>query len=265
MTFTGLDQIKATTMIKSGLVSVTFRQLAPAAIVDLACQAKIAGIEWGGDIHVPHGDLKTAEAVARLTRAAGLAVAAYGSYYKVGHSEAEGLAFANVLATAKVLGAPVIRVWAGNQGAAQADAAYREKIRQDARRLAELAAAAGLTVAFEYHSHSLTDTAASTRELLEAVQHPALKTCWQPLGADAESCRESLRTVLPRLANLHVYHWNTATGTRLPLKDGADAWRQYLDLAGPTDGERYALLEFVRDDSPAAFLEDAQTLNAWVS
>lgn len=249
-------------MIKSGLVSVTFRKLAPAAIVELARRAKLAGIEWGGDIHVPHGNLKQAEDVARLTRAAGLTVAAYGSYYKVGHSEAEGLTFASVLATAKVLGAPVIRVWAGKQGSLQADAAYRDTIRQDALRIAELAAAEGLLVAFEYHGGTLTDTAASARALLEAVNHPALQTCWQPLGVDAAAGLESLRLVLPWLANLHVYHW--APGARLPLKDGAEAWRQYLDLAGTAGGDRYALLEFVRDDSPDAFLEDAQSLNAWL-
>ncbi len=250
-------------MIFPGLVSVTLRQLAPAAIADLARRAGIAAIEWGGDIHVPHGDLKQAEAVARLTRAAGLAVAAYGSYYRVGHSEQEGLAFARVLATARVLGAPVIRVWAGNQGSDRADAAYRKTIQQDARRLADLAAAAGLTVAFEYHGHTLTDTAASARALLEAVRHPALKTCWQPLGADLAACLESLRLVAPWLANLHVYHWTT--GVRLPLKAGADVWRKYLDLAGAAGGNRYALLEFVRADSPAALLEDAQTLNAWLA
>jgi 3-dehydroshikimate dehydratase len=36
-------------MIRAGLVSVTFRGLPPERIVDLARQARLEGIEWGGD------------------------------------------------------------------------------------------------------------------------------------------------------------------------------------------------------------------------
>jgi hypothetical protein len=43
-----------------GLVSVTFRKLAPAAIVELAVKAQLRSIEWGGDVHVPHGDVRAA-------------------------------------------------------------------------------------------------------------------------------------------------------------------------------------------------------------
>ena len=48
-------------MIHTGLVSVTFRKLEPAEIVDLVKQAGLQGIEWGGDIHVPHGDIQRAK------------------------------------------------------------------------------------------------------------------------------------------------------------------------------------------------------------
>ncbi len=44
-------------MIKSGLVSITFRQLTCEQIVDLVSKAKLDAIEWGGDIHVPHDNM----------------------------------------------------------------------------------------------------------------------------------------------------------------------------------------------------------------
>ena len=90
-------------MIKSGLVSITFRQLSPGDIIDLVKKAGLDGIEWGGDIHVPHGDIAKAEEVYSLTRDAGLDIPAYGSYYKVGESEQEGLAFNDVLISAAAL------------------------------------------------------------------------------------------------------------------------------------------------------------------
>ena len=68
-------------MIKSGLVSITFRQLNPQQIVDIAAGAGLSGIEWGGDVHVPHGDLECSRKTGQITQDAGLEVVAYG-YYK---------------------------------------------------------------------------------------------------------------------------------------------------------------------------------------
>ncbi len=65
-------------MFLPGLVSITFRQLTAAEIIALMTQAGLAAIEWGGDIHVPHGDEAQARAVARMGADAGLHVAAYG-------------------------------------------------------------------------------------------------------------------------------------------------------------------------------------------
>ena len=70
--------------------------------------------------------------------------------------------------------------------------------------------------------------------------------------------------MLPWLANAHVYHWDAAGKTRLPLSEGAEAWRRYLTLIRSAGRDHYALLEFVRDDSPNAFLEDARCLKSWL-
>src|SRR5215212_11999351 len=105
-------------MLTSGLVSVTFRPLAPREIVQLAAAAGLRGIEWGGDIHVPHGDLQAARAVRQITADAGLQVLAYGSYFRF----QPAAAFEPVLETALALGAPLIRIWAGSQPSAATDA-----------------------------------------------------------------------------------------------------------------------------------------------
>ncbi len=49
--------------IKVGLCSVTFRNLNTTKILNLASKAKIHGIEWGSDVHVPCGDYKKADKV----------------------------------------------------------------------------------------------------------------------------------------------------------------------------------------------------------
>jgi len=113
-----------------GLVSITFREFTPEKIISL-CQANnLHAIEWGGDIHVPHGDLDVARQVGDQTREAGLSVSAYGSYYRLASSEGPG--FSQVLASAVSLGSPVIRVWAGGRSSADADPSYRLDVREDA-------------------------------------------------------------------------------------------------------------------------------------
>lgn len=250
--------------IHPGLVSVTFRQLAPTAIIDLVAQAQLIGIEWGGDMHVPHGEVVTARLVRQQTLDAGLQVAAYGSYYRVSHHETGP--FAAVLDCAVALGAPTIRVWAGRQGSAAADMVYWQAVVDDSRRIADLAAAAGITIAYEFHGNTLTDTTASAHSLLEAVAHPHVRSYWQPpRGSTVEDNLAGIDAVTPWLGNLHVFHWHRLSAVREPLSAGMGDWAHYLTKVRQLPGDRFALLEFVQDDAPAAFLRDAAVLRQWLA
>ncbi len=253
-------------MISPGLVSITFRKLSPAEIVALVRQAGLRGIEWGGDIHVPHGNTARAREVRGLTQDAGLSVAAYGSYYRAAASEAAGLAFGSVLDSAVELGAPLIRVWAGPAGSVSASPELRAQVVADLRRIAALAAAVRIGVSLEFHNGTLTDTAESTRRLLDEVGHPNLSTYWQPpLEQDTATALQDLRSLLPRLTHVHVYHWRPGSTDRLPLADGVARWGNFLELAATAPGDRYAMLEFVEGDAPVSFLRDAATLKSWLS
>jgi len=254
-------------MIRPGLVSISFRSLTTAEIIDLCVRAGLDGIEWGGDVHVPHGNAATARAVGQATVAAGLTVAAYGSYYRVGET-IDNPSFADVLISAQALGAPLIRVWAGKRGSADASPDYRAQVVTDLRHVAAAAAAAGIVVACEFHGGTLTDTNDSALALYREVNHPNLRAYWQPpVGQSADYCQQGLAALLPRLTNLHVFHWVVQDGkrSREPLAAGATPWAPYLDLARQAPGDRYALLEFVRDDSPDQLLTDAATLRQWLA
>ena len=253
-------------MISPGLVSITFRQLSPVENVALVHQAGLRGIEWGGDIHVPHGNVGRAREVRELTQEAGLTVAAYGSYYRAGASEAAGLPFASVLDSAIELGAPLIRVWAGTVGSATDSSGQRAAVVDDLRRIAALAGTARVGISLEFHNGTLTDNAPSTVQLLAEVDHPNLSTYWQPtLEQDTAAGLRDLRSLLARLTHVHVFHWRQGSTDRLPLADGAVRWRNFLDLALTAPGDRYAMLEFVEGDAPENFLRDAATLKSWLN
>ena len=248
-------------MIRAGLVSVTFRKLTPREVVSWAARAGLAGVEWGGDIHVPHGRTETAQQVAAMTRDAGLTVSSYGSYYRLGHEPEQ---FAQVLETAIALGAPIIRVWPGRVASGKADSAYRAQVAEDGRRVAQMADRSGIRIACEWHGNTLTDTAESARSLFDAVEHAAFGTYWQPHGhMSVQDCLLDMEAALPRLVGLHVAHCDSQTGRRLDLSSGRSIWKSYLAKAKEA-GDLFALLEFVRDDDPAQMVEDAAALREWL-
>lgn len=148
-------------MIKPGLVSITFRKLPPETIIALAMENTLAAIEWGGDIHVPHGNIAVARSVAKMTRDSGLKTAAYGSYYHLIESKSQGLEFRTVLDTAVELEAPLIRIWPGGIASSQADDNYRKLAIEETQAIAQLAAKQNITIAFELHRETLTDTGRS--------------------------------------------------------------------------------------------------------
>jgi 3-dehydroshikimate dehydratase len=257
-------------VFRPGLVSISFRELAPQQIIDLVVANGLQGIEWGGDVHVPHGAIEVAETVGRLTRTAGLEVASYGSYYRFDDCDPElsdsTPDMKSVLATAVALGAPAIRVWAGRVGPEDISPELRASITGRALAFAEAAAEKGIRLDFEFHEDTLTETPKSTISLLEGVNHPNARTLWQPpLQMSPADRLEGLEAVKPWMSNLHCnYFAQEAWPNIQPLKDGTEEWRKYLDVTKALPGERWILIEHVRDHSPHQFEEDAVALRAWL-
>jgi 3-dehydroshikimate dehydratase len=253
-------------MLIPGIVSITYRKLEPAALIQLAAKAGLKTIEWGGDIHVPHGDVARATEVGRLTREAGLSVACYGSYYRLGTPEKSPSPEA-VLDSAEALGAPLIRVWAGIKGSTEATGDDFNAVVEDALRLADFASGRGLSIAYEFHANTLHDNARAAQRLLKATTHPAISTLWQPINhADTSTNLASLEALAAHLTNLHVFHWTFPEGRliRNPLENGQADWAQYLTTAARIPGDHACLLEFVVDDDPGRLQADAATLIEWL-
>ncbi|KAF0093068.1 MAG: Xylose isomerase domain-containing protein [Puniceicoccaceae bacterium 5H] len=249
-------------MLRTGLVSATFRGLEPAAIIELAAQAGCDGIEWSGDVHVPAGELELARTVGEATRAAGLSVIAYDSYYRATPEET----FQPVLDTALTLGAPLIRVWAGRKSSA--DMPPRERLDVAARLAvaARTAARSGLRVATEYHKWSLTDELETALQLLREVGPSPLETLWQGFRfGDVRDAEAELEALEPWLANLHVFFWGPGGfKDRRPLREGAAFWQPLLARYAKDDVERHASLEFVAGDAPEQFRDDVACLQGWI-
>jgi len=212
-----------------------------------------------------------ARTVRQMTEDAGLTIPSYGSYYRVGHSEP--VPFETVVRTAIALAAPIIRVWAGKQGTGTADEAYWDRVIEDSVDCADLAAAAGLGIAYEYHGNTLTDTDEAAVKLLKAVNHYAVTTYWQPRGhATTEQNLAGLTGILPWLSHIHVQSWHPQQcdaaegGTeRAPLSAMKGPWSRWLDTGATAPGDHVAMIEFVANDTPEQFLADAEVLKGLIT
>lgn len=246
-------------MFIPGLVSVSFRKEPVETILRECAACGLAAVEWGGDVHVPPGDIANAARVGGLTREAGLKVAAYGSYYRLG----TGGDFAPVLAAAKALGAPVIRLWAGTEGSAATPPERRKALAAEARALADRAAEGGITLTLECHVGTLTDRWQSALAFMKETDHPALKMYWQPnqFRSPDYNCRAA-EELAPYTVNCHVFHWN-AKGC-YPLAEGTADWRRYLHPFAKDGADRCLLLEFMHDGRLSSLKETAATLNKWI-
>lgn len=273
--------------MKTGFCSITFRSLDLAGIVSAAERAGLEGVEWGGDVHVPPGDVAAAQRARRLCVDAGLTVASYGSYYRCDDEP-----IAPVLDSAQALGARFVRIWAGSTPKASdgfdprrdvPDLAHHNDLWQRTADVlasaAKLAAEHSLTLCLEHHPHTLTANAEGTVRLIELVREREpqadVRCYWQPNQFFADDAARSvdLASVLPMLAHVHVFQWPLGADgepDRRPLAEGEAQWRSWLataDADGPAleSPSRFALLEFVRGDAVEQFVEDAATLRRLVS
>lgn len=252
-------------MIVPGLVSVTFRQYSVDEVVGLVAETGLQAIHWGGDVHVPVGDHAAARWAATRCSQEGIEIEAYGSYYVAGRSDPGS--FTDVLETAVALGAPRIRVWAGDAASADASQHYRTVVADDLRRCADTAAERGVAVVLEYHARTLTDELSSALRLFEQVDHEAVESYWQPTADPSVSASQhEVAALLPKLTGVHMFSWGSGGYTdRLALADHDTLWRTVLGQMNTEDSPRHALLEFVQDDAPQNFRRDAKTLLGWLS
>ena len=250
-------------MIKPGLCSVSFKQKEIHEVIALVKETKLQAIEWIGNVHVPPGDIESAEKAGILTREAGLEVAAYGSLFRLGTE----MDFTPHLQSAISLKTNQMRIWAGISGKSSCEYTKEERktLVFEAKEACKRAAEHGITLSAECHDGSLTDCVESQLLFLEEVNEPNLKTYWQELlTLPTDIHIPSLAAVLNsgNLSNIHVYNYNIFENgrERLLISDGFQKWKQRFELLKDDSTDRYALIEFVKDNSVDSFFSDAKTI-----
>ncbi|HAO61285.1 MAG TPA: hypothetical protein DCQ90_04940 [Erysipelotrichaceae bacterium] len=244
--------------MKTGLTSVTFREKSVEEIIALAKEATLDGIEWGGDVHCPAGEIDTAKQIQRLCQEAQLEILSYGSYYK----GQEGEDFLPVLQTALALNAPVIRIWAGRMSPETITEEYFEHLVKNIRDACDAALKENILLGLEYHRRSMTQTKEGAMRLIQAVDRKNLKTYWQPnpeLNFDEQI--QEIKTISDHLVAMHVFHWDeTNTRYLLEEREGIRKWKKYVACVRRFKDDIPLILEFVKEDKAESFMRDAVSL-----
>jgi 3-dehydroshikimate dehydratase len=240
-----------------GLCSVTLRAQTAEEVLDAAAASGLAAIEWGADRHAPPDHPALAD-LGQQTKAHGLSVCSYGSYWRAGVSPVPDMS--GVARAARSLGTTRIRIWAGQTGSADTSPQDRATTVAAVRSAADVAADFGCNLAFEFHGNTLTDTVDSTLRLLEEVDRPNVSTYWQPpIDVPDDEAVAGLRRLVDRVSAIHVFSWWPGQN-RLPLLERAGLWRRVIDLLHQEGSSADLLLEFVPDDDPKLVSREASTL-----
>ena len=237
----------------AGITSVTFRDKKIEEIAQLAKSNGLLAIEWGGDIHVPN---KESAIVARkTTENLGLHVSSYGSYYCLGQNQD----FDKILDCAKVLNAPIIRVWAGNKSPNAISEKEYEQVVFDCRAICEKAGKVNIKIGLECHHDTLTENRLSAVDFMSAVGNDNLYFYWQPNQfISFEENLLSAKDLSYKTIALHVFNWDK--DNKYPLAEGKEKWRAYLNVFREKNIDLPILLEFMYDGKVEGLPNEARAL-----
>ncbi len=248
-----------------GLTSISFRELNHREIIRICAENKVDLIEWGGDIHVPPGDLEKAKKIGIATREQGIQTPSYGSYYRLSENKNIEDSFLQVLDTAEALGARLIRVWtASTRGLTDLNNTCDQSIKE-LRIICQMAAQRNMAIALEYHRGTLTETKEMTLKILKATGADNLYTYWQMNPDISHKERlEEIKYLKEYICSVHVFYWIAGENKdiRLPLSKGKQYWQEYWELL--RDCNCPMIIEFVKDNKIEQLSEDLIGLSALI-
>lgn len=234
-----------------GITSVTFRNLDYETVLDYCVKSGLDCIEWGSDVHVPEQDFIRIQRVKEASDRAGIRICSYGSYYKLCEHENYMEAFVYYLKAAAELKAPIIRLWAGTIGADKAPREYYEQAVKETQVLCDMAAEYGITLAFEFHRNSLSDTADNAMQIYKDINRKNFGLYYQyDSQISIEENISSLEKMLPYVKMVHVAY-NDVKYRQMSLEEGEgiSLWTSLVKLLKEHDSEASLLFEFLKDRS----------------
>lgn len=240
--------------MKIGMTSLTFRDHSIEEVIRIAKTAGIDGIEWGARAEHAVSD-ENIDKIKLLSAQEGIEIFSLGSYcYMLDQEECK-----KTVDMAVRLSAPVIRIWAGEKSPWNCSEEEFDLIVDNTKKMAEYAEKFGITLGFEYHRNSLTETAESAVRLAKAVDRENVGLYWQNTErVGYEENINNLQMVTPYLAGIfHLQNRSVEEGNLL-IEHISDKLEGYLKPFKNSDYK--ALIEFVKGGLEDNFYQDVTVL-----
>lgn len=243
-------------MLKLGLTSVTFRELGADDIIQYCKKCGLSSIEWGGDIHVLPGDIKTAESLKAETNNAGVCVSSYGSYFRLGKNDD----ISKYIETAKALGANIIRIWSGSKASNLITETEYSVLLEETKSVCRATREENIQIAFEYHNDTFTDSKASALRLIgdASCENLGMYFQYDPWISYKEN-EDTLKAFLPYLKMVHVFYLDS-NWQRYSIKDGEKIWRSFIKILHENNADVYLLFEFLKNPNLHGLKEETEIM-----
>lgn len=241
--------------MKAGLATIALRRYDVFHALDLAAQAGFQGVEvWGRPPHMPEEfDEEHTLRVRDRARANGLKVGMFGSYVRPVLPDFDEKA-ADALKVSKILGARVIRVWAGNKDPHEADEDLWAIVSAKLHEFALMAEDEGITLAMEMHGGTLCATPEGVVRLIEQANSPNLKLNFQVVDMANPDLERTIGMVGDFVVNVHAQNYRPSRSEpdKMELclvEEGVVDYDKALSLLAGHGFNRFVEVEFLKGES----------------
>ncbi len=240
---------------KVGLCTIAFQEQALDDVLELAARVGFDGVEpWGRPDHLPLSSTDDrVRAVRNKAENLGIEVSHYGCYVRLGDGqdpEEKDREMDRVIQITRLLGTRIARIWAGNKNSEDLDEEDWQLMVEDGKRFCARAEEAGILLAVEMHSRTVTNRAAATLELFERVGSPALKANYQAIfGPQGEDFYERARLVGHHVVMVHAQNSKAGSPGQCLIQEGDLDFRKLYALLKGFGFEGYFEVEFVKGDT----------------
>lgn len=225
--------------MRIGFTSTSFRQIRKLdKIVDIASQAKVDCIEWGGDIHVK--DIESAQQAKMLCEKAGIKICSYGSYYRVGSKKTDE--WKSICEIAKTLGADSVRVWLGAKDSEKTDKDIYVAIVEDAKSICDIAAGYNLKVCPECHENTYNNNTDAFLNIHKDISRDNFRTYFQSRYRRMEYDLDRIERTAPYIESVHI-SYSEQSREQFPKHD-ATYIEKILDKIQSTGFDGNLLIEY---------------------
>lgn len=240
--------------MKAGIATIALRRYDIFQALDLAAEAGFKGVEiWGKPPHTPEEfDEEHTLRVRDRARANGLKVGVFGSYARPVLPDFEQKA-ADAIRISKILGARVIRVWAGNKEPHEADDELWDYVASRLHEFALRAEDEGIALAMEMHAGTLCATPEGALRVIEQADSPNLKLNFQVVNMESPDLEWTIEMVGRYVVNVHAQNYRPSKlePGKMELcliEEGVVDYDKALSLLAALGFNRFVEVEFLKGE-----------------